>query len=274
MNIELSGLSFRYPSGVLALDQVDLRVPSGQVVAILGENGAGKTTLVKMLNGLLRPSEGQVRIGDWDAAEHTTAQLAARVGFLFQNPDDQLFERDVSREVAYGPRNLGVGERKIKQRVKAALQTVGLQEHINAHPYDLTQPQRKLLALAATLAMQTPILVLDEPTIGQDQPGRQAIGRILQDLHTIGRTVVVITHDVDFCARHAQRIIVMLNGRIQLDGAPADVFAQPRKLSQAAVDPPQLVRLAKGLRMPGAPLTPDEFVSTYRQWRKRKKPRK
>ena len=111
MNIELSGLSFRYPSGVLALDQVDLRIPSGQLVAILGENGAGKTTLVKMLNGLLRPSQGQVRIGEWDAAEHTTAQLASRVGFLFQNPDDQLFERDVAREVAYGPRNLGQAER-------------------------------------------------------------------------------------------------------------------------------------------------------------------
>lgn len=271
MNIELRGVSFRYPSGVLALDRIDLSIPSGQFVAIVGENGAGKTTLVKLLNGLLRPNQGQVSIGDWDTAGHTTAQLAGRVGFLFQNPDDQLFERDVAREVGYGPRNLGLAPREVSRRVKAALKTVGLQDEIRSHPYDLTQPQRKLLALAATIAMQTPIVVLDEPTIGQDERGRQTIGRIVQDLHTIGRTLVVITHDVDFCAEHAQRVVVMLNGRVHLDGAAGQVLGQSRKLAEAAVLPPQLVRLAQALRMPAAPLSPDEFVSAYTQWRRKKK---
>src|SRR5690606_15237313 len=117
-------VSFRYPSEVQTLDEVNVENASGEVVGILGENGAGKTTLVKLLNGLLRPSQGQVWIGDWDAAQHSTASLAARVGFLFQNPDDQLFERSVEREVAYGPRNLGASEREIKRRVKQALALV------------------------------------------------------------------------------------------------------------------------------------------------------
>jgi energy-coupling factor transport system ATP-binding protein len=271
MKIELRNVSFRYPSGVLALDQVDLQIASGELVAIVGENGAGKTTLVKLLNGLLRPTQGSVHIGDWDTAQHTTAQLAARVGLLFQNPDDQLFERDVAREVAFGPRNLGVRQREISRRVKAALKLVGLEGEIKSHPYDLAQPQRKLLALAATIAMQTPIVVLDEPTIGQDERGRQAIGRIVQDLHKIGRTLVLITHDLDFCAQHAQRVIVMLNGFVHADGPAGEVLAQTDRLAQAAVQPPQLVRLAQSLRMPQAPLTVDEFVSAYTQWRRKKK---
>lgn len=273
MKIDLQDVSFQYPSGVWAVDSVSLSIPSGKLVVILGENGAGKTTLVKLLNGLLRPTKGTVWVGDWNAAEHSPARLAGRVGFLFQNPDDQLFERSVAREVAYGPQNLGMSPAEVRRRVQAALELVGLQGDADAHPYDLPQPHRKLLALAATIAMDTPVLVLDEPTIGQDEVGRQAVGRILQDLHTMGRTLVVITHDVDFCAEHAQRVVVMLDGRVHLDGPTGRVFAQAGELAQAAVTPPQLVRLAKSLKMPSTPLTVDEFVSDYKQWRKKKKSR-
>ncbi len=271
MNLRVEGVSFRYPSGVLALDGIDLDIPSGQLLAILGENGAGKTTLVKLFNGLLRPSRGKVYIGDWDSAEHSTAALARRVGFLFQNPDDQLFERTLAREVAYGPRNLGVGEAEVQRRVTRALKLVGLQDMAEAHPYDLPQPQRKLLALAATIAMDTPILVLDEPTIGQDEVGRGAISRILTDLHRMGRTLIMISHDMDFCAQHAERMLVMLNGKIHLEGSAMDVVGQTQKLDEAEVAPPQLVRLAHALKMPGTPLTVDDFVDEYKQWRKKKK---
>lgn len=266
-------VSFQYPSGVWAVDSVSLSILSGELVAILGENGAGKTTLVKMLNGLLRPTRGRVEVGGWNTNEYSPAKLAARVGFLFQNPDDQLFERSVAREVAYGPQNLGAKPGDVKRRVQRALELVGLEEQADAHPYDLPQPQRKLLALAATIAMETPILVLDEPTIGQDEAGRQAVGRIVQDLHTMGRTLVMISHDVDFCAQHAQRLVVMLNGRVHADGPARRVFAQTATLAQSAITPPQLLRLAKGLRMPGAPLSVDEFVSDYKQWKKKKKAR-
>lgn len=270
MNLRAEGVSFRYPWGVLALDGVSLDIPSGQLLAILGENGAGKTTLVKLFNGLLRPAQGSVHIGDWDTAQHSPAALASRVGFLFQNPDDQLFERTLAREVAYGPRNLGASEAEVQRRVNRALKLVGLQDMADAHPYDLPAPQRKLLALAATIAMDTPILVLDEPTIGQDELGCRAISRILTDLHAMGRTLIMISHDMDFCAEHAERLVVMLNGKIHLDGSPAEVLSQTKKLDEAEVAPPQLVRLAQALKMRATPLTVDEFVDEYKQWRKKK----
>lgn len=271
MNLRVEAVSFRYPSGVLALDSVNVDIPSGQVVGILGENGAGKTTLVKLFNGLLRPTQGKVWVGEWDTAAHTTAALAARVGFLFQNPDDQLFERTVAREVAYGPLNQGASETQVKRRVSQALKLVGLDAHADSHPYDLPQPQRKLLALAATIAMDTPILVLDEPTIGQDEVGRKAIGRIVNNLHQMGRTLIIITHDVDFCARHAQRIVVMLKGKVHADGPASKILAQSKTLDEAEVAPPQLIRLAKALKMPAAPLTVEDFVDEYKQWRKKRK---
>jgi energy-coupling factor transport system ATP-binding protein len=271
MNINFDQVSFTYPSGVKALDNVSLAIRSGELVAIVGENGAGKTTLVKMLNALLRPEIGDVKIGDWNTAERTTAQLAARVGFLFQNPDDQLFERSVRREVGFGPQNLGWTKAKTKKQVSSALRQVGLDGQADVNPYDLPPHQRKLLALASTLAMETPILVLDEPSIGQDADGRKRIGRILQNLHKIGRTQLLISHDLDFCAEHAERVIVMVDGRILADGPAAEVLARSQTLAKAAVIPPQLVRLAQALKMPSAPLTVKDFLRTYATWHKRKK---
>jgi energy-coupling factor transport system ATP-binding protein len=253
------------------LDDVSLRIASGEIVAIVGENGAGKTTLVKLLNGLLRPDQGKTKVGNWDAAEHSTAALAARVGFLFQNPDEQLFERTVAREVAFGPRNLNLSDKQVARRVSDALKAVGLFGKKEHNPYDLLPFERKLLALAATLAMDTPVLVLDEPSIGQDGAGRARIGRIIQDLHTMGRTQILITHDLDFCAQHAKRVVVMADGRILTDGPAKKVLAQSETLAQAAVSPPPVVRLAQALRMTSAPLTANEFVRTYSQWQKRKK---
>jgi energy-coupling factor transport system ATP-binding protein len=271
MNILFDKVSFTYPSGVKALDNVSLAIQSGELVAIIGENGAGKTTLVKMLNGLLRPGKGRVTIGDWNISERTTAQLAARVGFLFQNPDDQLFERSVEREVGFGPQNLGWARAKTTKHVRSALREVGLERQAEVNPYDLPPHERKLLAFASTLAMETPILVLDEPSIGQDAHGRKRIGRILQNLHKIGRTQLLISHDLDFCAEHAERVIVMADGRILADGLAEEVLAKGKTLARAAVIPPQLVRLAQSLKMPGAPLTVKDFVRSYSTWHKRKK---
>jgi energy-coupling factor transport system ATP-binding protein len=271
MRLSFERVAFTYPTGVRALDGVDLNIESGEIVAIVGENGAGKTTLVKMLNGLLRPQQGKVTIGDWNAADHTTAQLASRVGFLFQNPDEQLFEQTVRREVAFGPVNLGFPARKVATNTKRALETVGLGKRIPDNPYDLEPFERKLLAFAATLAMDTPIIVLDEPSIGQDAAGRKRISRILQDLHKMGRTILLISHDLDFCAENVERAVVMAGGRILADGPAVEVFTQTETLMKAAVFPPQLVRLAQALKMPTNPLKVDQFVSAYASWRKRKK---
>lgn len=273
MKLSFKGVSFTYPGPVRALDGVDLTIESGEFVAIVGENGAGKTTLVKMLNGLLRPGEGKVSVGDWDVVEHTTAQLARRVGFLFQNPDDQLFERTVRREVAFGPRNLGFSANKVASNTRTALKNVGLIHDAEKNPYDLEPFERKLLALAATLAQATPVLVLDEPSIGQDEAGKRRIGRILRDLHKQGRTILLISHDLDFCAQYVERVIVMADGRILEDGPAQKVFAKEETLQLAALIAPQLVRLALALKMPTTPLKVSGFITAYAKWRKPRKKR-
>jgi energy-coupling factor transport system ATP-binding protein len=261
MEIVVSSLSFTYPSGVQALKGVSLRIAAGESVAILGENGAGKTTLVKHFNGLLRPSAGQVTVGGWDTKEHTVAQLAARVGYVFQNPDDQIFERTVAAEAAFGPKNLGRKPDEARAAGMAALRRVGLEAAAGQHPYDLHVSQRKLLALAAILAMQTPVIVLDEPTTGQDARGVASIADIVEGLKAEGRTVITISHDVDFAAEHFARVIVMARGEVLADGPAAEVLSRAEVLRGAEVEPPQLVRLAARLGLSAAPLTPTQFVN-------------
>jgi len=271
MNLHFDNVSFTYPSGVRALDHVSLKFVSGEFVAIIGENGAGKTTLVKLLNGLLLPTEGEVFVEAWNTKDFSIAQLSARVSFLFQNPDEQLFERTVRRETSFGPRNLGLSGATITKRVRESLKAVGLAERSESNPYDLLPFERKLLALAAILAMHSPVLVLDEPSVGQDAAGRDRIGRVLRGLHKMGRTLLIISHDLDFCAEHAERVVVMAAGRVLADGPSKEILSQTDTLDRAAVHPPQLVRLAQALNMPSAPLTKQDFVRSYSLWRKRKK---
>ena len=261
MPIVVANVSFTYPSGTQALRGVSLRVAPGEAVAIVGENGAGKTTLVKHLNGLLKPSEGSVVVGDWDTREHTVAKMAARVGYVFQNPDDQIVERTVGDEVAFGPRRLGQPEAERQANVAAALATVGLTDAAATHPYDLTTPQRKLVTLASVLAMRTPIVIFDEPTMGQDAGGVALIGGIVESLKAEGRTVLTITHDIDFCAAHFGRAIVMAAGQALADGPAAEVLTRADVLATTNVEPPQLVRLAQALRLARAPLTVEGFVA-------------
>jgi len=261
MRIEINALSFAYPSGVPVLHEVSLRIEPGETVALVGQNGAGKTTLVKHLNGLLQPNTGTVRVGDWDTRAQTVARLAARVGYVFQNPDDQLFQRTLRDEVMFGPKNLGWPMDRVRAQTEAALEQVGLLAEADRHPYDLSPGQRKRVALAAVLAMDPPILVLDEPTTGQDYAHVEAIGRMVGDWRAQGKTVITVTHDLDFCAEYFERVIVMGAGRILLDGPGRTVLAQAEILAQTAVDPPQLIRLAARLGLSASPLNVDEFVA-------------
>ncbi len=261
MNITVTGLTFTYPSGVEALQGVTLTIQPGEAVAIVGENGAGKTTLVKHFNGLLRPSGGSVVVGEWDTCNYSVAKLASRVGYVFQNPDDQLFERTVIKEVSFGPRNLGRSDAESRAAGLEALAAVGLQGREATHPYDLHLSQRKLLALAAVLAMRTPVIVLDEPTTGQDAAGLATIGGIVEQLKTERRTVVTITHDIDFAAEHFERVIVMARAKVLADGPATGVLSREDVLHAAEVEAPQLARLARALGLEGTPLTPANFVA-------------
>jgi energy-coupling factor transport system ATP-binding protein len=260
VKLEVRDVSFRYPTGVLALDGVSLMIGSGEAVALVGENGAGKTTLAKLLNGLLRPTAGRVLVDERDTRQHTPAQLSRYVGFVFQNPDDQLFAQTVRDEVAFGPRNLRLSASEVQARVERALDDVELRTAADRHPYDLAAPERKLVALAAALAMQTPALVLDEPTIGQDAGGVERLGELVDRLHAEGRTLITITHDLDFCLERFERVVVLAGGRILADGPATDVLRQVDLLRQAQVEAPELVQLALGLGWDTMPRTPDEFA--------------
>jgi energy-coupling factor transport system ATP-binding protein len=210
--------------GIRALDGVDLAVGDGERVALVGQNGSGKTTLARHLNGLLRPTSGRVLLDGHDAASQTVARLARRVGLVFQDPDQQIFAGSVRAEVEFGPRNLGMRGTQLRASVDEALEAVGLGAEARTNPYDLGASRRKLLALASVLAMRTPVLVLDEPTTGQDLRGVAIVRSIVDSAHAAGRTVIAISHDMDFVASTFDRVVVMRAGRVILDGTPASVF--------------------------------------------------
>ncbi len=261
MKIEINDLRFTYPNGVEALRGVSAVIEPGEQLAIVGQNGSGKTTLVKHLNGLLQPTSGSVLVGDWDTRKVTVAKLAARVGYVFQNPDEQLFCRTVGEEVAFGPHNLGYGAERTTSLVQNALDLVQLSDKKDTNPYDLSPTWRKMVALASIISMDTPVLVFDEPTTGQDAASVSRIASVVADLRLREKTVITITHDIDFAAENFERVIAMSQGRILLDGPSGDVLGQGDVLAQTYVDPPQLTRLGQRLGFKTTVRNQDEFLS-------------
>jgi energy-coupling factor transport system ATP-binding protein len=234
---------------------VDLELRAGSRTALVGQNGSGKSTLVRHLDGLLRPTAGRVWIDARDAATLTVAQLAGRVGLAFQDPDLQLFARNVRDEVAFGPRNLGRTGAALDAAVDAALDAVGLGTDARHNPWDLGAARRRLVALASVLAMETPVVILDEPTTGLDARGVERVGAIVDGLAAAGRTVVVVSHDVRFVAEHADRVVAMRAGRVTLDGSPAEVFAEASwpQLAATWLEPPPAARIGARLRLGSTP---------------------
>ena len=253
--VEVDGLVHRYPGGVEAVRGVSLRIEPGETVAIVGQNGSGKTTLVKHLNGLLRPDAGRVLVGGRDIADQPVHLLAASVGFVFQSPDDQLFERSVEREVSFGPRTLGIESGLARRLIDGAIAAAGLDDARTTNPYDLDLSRRKLVALASVLAIDPAVLVLDEPTTGQDGPGVRRVGEIVDAIAAAGRSVVAITHDMEFAARHFGRIVVMRQGEVALDGSPEAVFAAAHAglLASTGLAPPPAARIAARLGLGDVP---------------------
>lgn len=260
MKIEISDLHFTYPAGVNALQGISLTVESGEQVGIVGQNGAGKTTLVKHLNGLLQPTRGQVRIGDWDTKGHSVAKLARRVGYVFQNPDEQLFSKNVGTEVAFGPRNLGYSGEQADALVKDALAMTELSDKTETNPYDLSATWRKMVALASIISMNTDIVIFDEPTTGQDAVNIRRIASVIKALRERGKTVITITHDIDFCAENFDRVIALSQGKVLLDGRANQVLGQEEILATTYVDPPQLTRLGQRLGFSETVRNQDEFL--------------
>jgi energy-coupling factor transport system ATP-binding protein len=254
--LRLEAVSHVYQQGsVRALDAVSLTIGPGEVVGLVGQNGSGKTTLVRHLNGLLRPTSGRVLIGGQDAADRTVAQLARDVGLVFQDPDRQIFSGSVRSEVEFGPHNIGLRGDALRTAVDRALVAVGLADAARTNPYDLGGSRRKLLALASVLAMQTPVLVLDEPTTGQDVAGVQRVRHVMREAREAGRTVIVISHDMEFVAGELDRVVVMGGGRVLADGTPAEVFARSgwELLRSTFLEPPLAARVGDALGLGSTP---------------------
>lgn len=265
MKIEISNLQFAYPNGVRALNGISLVMDAGEQVAIVGQNGAGKTTLVKHLNGLLQPTQGQVLIGDWDTTKYSVSKLASRVGYVFQNPDEQLFSKTVGAEVAFGPRNLGYNADEVQALVNDALALTELSDKTETNPYDLSVTWRKMVAVASIISMDTDIVVFDEPTTGQDAVNVGRIANVISELRKRGKTVITITHDIDFCAENFERVIAMSQGKILLDGKANDILGQEEILATTYVDPPQLTRLGKRLNFNKTVRNEAEFLNALKK---------
>ncbi len=262
ISLETDGLGFVYPDGTRALSNVSLEIAAGSRVAVVGQNGSGKSTLVRHFNGLLRATEGRVLVDGRVVGRTHVADLARLVGISFQNPDRQIFSGKARAEVSFGPKNIGLRGTQLDRRVNGALMQVGLGQAADTNPYDLGFSERKLLALASVIAMGTPAIVLDEPTTGQDANGVARVKDIVAALSAEGRTVVAISHDMNFVAQAFERVLVMREGRLVLDGPVGEVFSEPNWgiLESTFLEPPLPARLGARLGF-GATPTAESFVT-------------
>ena len=247
---------FREPGITLALPQA--------AIALIGENGAGKTTLTKLLNGLLRPRTGSVVVAGTPVAERSVAQMAPVIGYAFQNPDDQLFERTVRDEVAFGPRVMGRPRETVQAAVDRALDLCGLAGQASTHPHDLVLAERKWVTIASALAADPPVVVLDEPTLGQDWAGRERLRTLVRALAGQGRLVLVVTHDIDFVAQACDWTVVLTRGLVRYSGRTALAFADEGRMEEAGLELPAGTRLARALGADPAPVGDEAFAAWYR----------
>lgn len=257
--VEVAQASFHYSGGHRVLDDVSLRIGEGECVALIGQNGSGKTTLAKLLNGLLRPDRGEVRLCGTSLSRLPLAEVAARVGYVFQDPDHQLFAATVREEVEFGPRNLGVDTSSLSARVAEALEAVGLEGQEDTDPFLLTKGQRQRLAVAALLAQRPHLLILDEPTTGLDYEEQRRMMALVARLHRQGIILVVITHSPWVVAEYAERGVLLAGGRIAFDGPLRELFAQEDLLEASHFRVPDVVRL--GNRFGASTLSVEEFLA-------------
>lgn len=243
--IRASDISFTYPSGVNVLQHISFQIDPGEFVALIGQNGAGKTTLLKQLNGLLKPTAGDFFIDGVNTKDSSTGELAQKVGYLFQNPDHQIFLPTVEKEIGFGPANLDLSRAEVKERVRDAAGQVGLTPYLKENPLFLSKGQRQRVAFASLLSMRPEVMVLDEPTTGQDYQEGIEIMEMVKELHRKGHTIVFVTHDMELVAGYAERVIVLSEGRILMDDICRNVFYQPDLLLQTNLFPSQIARLAQ-----------------------------
>lgn len=266
--IQTKGLTYRYGIGTpfekTAVDHVDLEIESGSFVGIIGHTGSGKSTLIQHLNGLLKPTEGSILLDGKDiwAEKAQMRQVRFRVGLVFQYPEYQIFEETVAKDIAFGPRNMGLAEEEVQARVKETAAIVGLSDDIlEQSPFLLSGGQKRRVAIASVMAMRPEVLILDEPTAGLDPRGRE---EILEEIKAYrrqtGATILLVSHSMEDVARHAQKILVMNAGKVFCYGTVENVFRRSQELQAIGLAVPQITRVCNALRAKGIPLTEDIFT--------------
>jgi energy-coupling factor transport system ATP-binding protein len=262
--IQAENVYFSYPSGVEALKDISLTIHDGEFIAIMGQNGAGKTTLVKHFNGLLKPTKGKVLVDNVETTKVSVASLARDVGFVFQNPDHQLFSETVEEEIAFALRNFGFKENIVEVRVTWALNLLGLTQYRKTSPFMLSGGERKRVALASVLAWDPKILILDEPTIGQDYQQKEKLRQFILQMKAQEKTIIIVTHDVEFVAECNPRVLLMREGRIVADGEAKEILTNPSILEQASIVLPQIAQIFQDLyfQMPQLAL-PRNIIDVY-----------
>jgi energy-coupling factor transport system ATP-binding protein len=251
--INVEDVYFTYPNGVEALKGVSLKIEDGEFVAIMGQNGAGKTTLVKHFNGLLKPTRGRVLVDGVDTRHVSVASLSRKVGFVFQNPDHQLFSETVEDEVSFALKNFGFPEKTISERVEWALNLLDLTEYRKTSPFMLSGGERKRVALASVLAWDPKILVLDEPTIGQDSYQKERLRQFIIQMNHQGKTVVIVTHDIEFVAECEPRVILMAGGRVIADGEAKQILTDIELINKSSLILPEITQVFMRLNDFGFP---------------------
>ncbi|KAF1299384.1 ABC transporter ATP-binding protein [Enterococcus sp. JM4C] len=245
--LKLEAVSYSYPNGFEATRDVSLSFELGEAVAIIGQNGAGKTTTVKLMNGLLRPTKGEVLIDGVSTKHVTTAQMSKHVGYVFQNPDDQIFQDTIEKEIAFGPKNQKLSATVVKEKVAAAAELCGLTDVLHEHPYNLSYSKRKFITIAAIIAMDPEVVILDEPTAGQDRESTELLGMIIKELAKRNKTVITITHDMEFVAKEFQRVLVFADKQLRREGTPREIFWDEQLLALSGLKQPYICQLAKAV---------------------------
>ena len=269
MSIKIENLTYVYmpktPFEKKALDNVSLEIEDGEFLAVIGHTGSGKSTLIQHLNGLLTPSSGKIYVDGIDITDKNTklVDIRKKVGLVFQYPEYQLFEETISKDIAYGPSNLGLSEEEILKRVKKSMEMVGLdfEEYKDISPFELSGGQKRRVAIAGVIAMEPKILILDEPTAGLDPHGRDEILDQIQILHDkYNMTIILVSHSMEDVGKLAKKIIVMNNGHIELQGEPKEVFKEIDTLEKIAVGVPQVTYLMRELKKRGFNISEDIFT--------------
>lgn len=247
--IEFENVSFRHQNGVSALRNINLKIDSGTLTAIIGENGAGKTTLVRHINGLLKPAEGRVIVFGSDTRKQSVARLSKMVGIVFQNPDNQLFSDTVANEILFGLKNFGMTEKEQSERLEWALEFFDLARYRDVSPMLLSGGEKKRLCFASVLAWNPDVVILDEPTVGQDHKHKEKIVSMIKELLRNGKTVIIVSHDLEFLWPLQPRTLAMAQGQIIADGSIAEVLADDKIIKKANLVRPQLLALALALKI-------------------------